>query len=194
MHKGLNAVIVLSVVGLILAATWLMDGHMGVWQKAAPDIETAEIAHETAPDIVLTDLAGKTTALRDYEGKVILLNFWATWCTPCIAEFPQFIKLARAMPEDVVILTVSIDDEKAAIGKFLKRYVPDYASVQNVKIFWDQDKKISQDLFQTIRVPETIIITPQMTMARKVAGLSVEWNGDEMKEYLLSLTKTKPDL
>lgn len=187
MHKGFNAIIVVVVIALILAATWLMDGHMGVWQKAAPVMKADAVAHERVPDVVLTDLQGASIALKDYQGKIILLNFWATWCTPCIAEFPQFLKLAQAMPEDVVILAVSIDDEKTAIGKFLKRYLPDYAAVENVQIFWDEDKKISQDLFQTVRVPETIIITPDMMMARKVAGLSVAWDGEEMKTYLAKM-------
>ena len=187
MHRGLNTVLVIIVIALTLGATWWMDGYRGVAQntKAAP--AGNERVHEPAPDITLTDMNGKPVRLHDYKGKIVLLNFWATWCTPCIAEFPQFIRLAQAMPDDLVILAVSIDDDKASIGKFLKRHVPGYATAKNVQIFWDHDKSVSQDLFQTVRVPETIIITPDMMMARKVAGLSIKWDSEETKKYLSGL-------
>lgn len=187
MHKSLNAALVIAITALTLGATWWMDGYRGVAQSTGTAPAETKSAYEPAPDITLTDMNGKPVRLRDYKGKIVLLNFWATWCTPCIAEFPQFIRLAQAMPDDLVILAVSIDDEKASIGKFLKRHVPGYAAAKNVQLFWDRDKSVSQDLFQTVRVPETIIITPEMMMARKVAGLSIEWDSKETKKYLSGL-------
>ncbi len=189
MHKGLNAALVMVVIALTLGATWWMDGYRGVMQSAGTDPAKIKVAYEPAPDITLTNMNGKAVRLHDYKGKVVLLNFWATWCAPCIAEFPQFIRLARAMPDDLVILAVSIDDDKASIGKFLKRHVPGHTAVKNVQLFWDHDKSVSQDLFQTVRVPETIIITPSMMMARKVAGLSIEWDSEETKKYLSGLKR-----
>lgn len=187
MHKALNTALVLVVIALTLGATWWMDGYRGVAQNTGTAPAETVAAHEPAPDITLSNMNGKPARLHDYKGKIVLLNFWATWCTPCIAEFPQFIKLAQAMPDDLVILAVSIDDDKASIGKFLKRHVLGHAAAKNVHIFWDRDKSVSQDLFQTVRVPETIIITPEMMMARKVAGLSIEWDSDETKKYLSGL-------
>lgn len=188
MHRGWNIMIGMLVIVLTLATTWLLDGHRGV--KSPQAIKAAAVAttYEAAPNVTFTDLRGKPVKLHNYRGKIVLLNFWATWCAPCIAEFPQFIKLAQAMPEDVMILAVSIDEDKTNIETFMKRYVPDYATTKNLKLLWDHDKSISQDLFQTVRVPETIIITPNMMMARKVAGLSIEWDSDETKKYLAGLT------
>jgi len=188
MHRIVNAGLVMTAIILTLGVTWLMDGHNGISrmnQENTPVSETRQ--HEQAPDIILTALNNDKIRLYDYKGKIVLLNFWATWCTPCIVEFQQFIKLALMMPDDLVILAVSVDDDKANIGKFLKRHVPDHEQAKNVQIFWDQDKSISQDLFQTVRVPETIIIAPDMTMARKVAGLSIQWDSEETKNYLSSL-------
>lgn len=190
--KIINSALAVSVLGATLAATWLMDGHQGVITATPPSAavtQTDNIVMEAAPPVTLTALDGTTTPLHDYEGKIVLLNFWATWCTPCIAEWPQFIKLAQAMPDELVILTVSIDDEKAKIAPFMARYAPHYRDVANIKLFHDGDKSVSQDLFQTVRVPETVIITPQMTMARKVAGLSLEWDSEDTKKYLRSLLK-----
>lgn len=187
MHKGLNALIVIIIVGLTLGATWMMDGYNGVvaGKKSAPAVVQDTL--QPAPAVTLTDLNGKSVDLHDYKGKIVLLNFWATWCTPCIAEFPQFVRLAQAMPDDLVILAVSIDDDPSVIGKFMQRYVKGHENTKNLKLFTDADKKVSQDIFQTVRVPETIIITPEMMMARKVAGLSIEWDSDETKKYLAGL-------
>lgn len=187
MHRGWNVIIGTLVIVVTLATTWMMDGHTGVKTKSAEKAAPDTAAYEPAPEVTFTDLNGKPVKLHEYSGKIVLLNFWATWCTPCIAEFPQFIRLAQAMADDVVILAVSIDDEEANIEKFLKRYVPEAVTTNNVQLLWDRDKKISQDLFQTVRVPETIIITPNMMMARKVAGLSIEWDSDETKKYLAGL-------
>lgn len=190
--KIINSALAVSVLGATLAATWLMDGHQGVITATPPSAAMTQadsIAMEAAPHVILTALDGTTTPLHDYEGKIILLNFWATWCTPCIAEWPQFIKLAQAMPDELVILTVSIDDEKAKIAPFMTRYARHYRDAANIRLFHDADKSVSQDLFQTVRVPETLIITPKMTMARKVAGLSLEWDSEDTKKYLRSLLK-----
>lgn len=187
MHRGLNTILIIAIIALTLGATYLMDGHNGVMTGGNAKAPITADIQQPAPDIILTDLSGKQVRLHDYKGKIVLLNFWATWCTPCIAEFPQFVNLAKAMPDDLVILAVSIDDDPAVIPKFMKRYVAGYESAKNLKLFSDRDMKISQDMFQTVRVPETIIITPKMMMARKVAGLSIAWDSDETKNYLAGL-------
>ena len=190
--KIINTALAFVVLGATLAATWLMDDHQGVITATptAAVIKPADTAaNEPAPHVTLTALDGTTAQLHDYEGKIVLLNFWATWCTPCIAEWPQFIRLAQAMPDDLVILTVSIDDDKDKIAPFMKRYAAEHHKAANIKLFHDADKSVSQDLFQTVRVPETVIITPEMTMARKVAGLSLEWDSMDTKAYLRSLLK-----
>lgn len=187
MYRILNAGLMIAVVTLTLVATWLMDGHNGINHVNHNIAKPETRAREQAPDITLTDLNNNQIKLHDYKRKVVLLNFWATWCAPCIVEFQQFIKLAQVMPDDLVILAISVDDDKTNIGKFLKRHVPGHERAKNVRIFWDQNKSISQDLFQTVRVPETIIITPDMTMARKVAGLSIKWDSEETKKYLSDL-------
>jgi len=188
MDKLLNISLVLGVIALTLGATWLMDGHNGAPE---PDIVSSRNAYTPdytlAPDAILTDLSGSEVKLHDYAGKVILLNFWASWCAPCIVEFQQFINLANMMPDDIVILAVSVDDERRDIDKFIAKRIPDYKSVPNLKLFHDRDKSVSLDLFQTAKVPETIIITPQMMMARKIAGLSIEWDNEDTRRYLSGL-------
>jgi cytochrome c biogenesis protein CcmG/thiol:disulfide interchange protein DsbE len=64
---------------------------------------------QTAPDFTLQDLDGNPVSLSDYEGKVIMVNFWATWCGPCRMEIPGFIELQNTYSNDLVIVGVSMD-------------------------------------------------------------------------------------
>jgi len=64
-----------------------------------------------APDFALMDASGKTVRLSDYRGKVVLLNFWATWCAPCKAEVPWFVDLQKTYEDDLVVLGVSFDED-----------------------------------------------------------------------------------
>jgi cytochrome c biogenesis protein CcmG/thiol:disulfide interchange protein DsbE len=66
---------------------------------------------ERAPDFTLTDAGGKEVQLSDYRGKVVLLNFWATWCEPCKAEVPWFVDLQKTYKDDLVVLGVSFDED-----------------------------------------------------------------------------------
>ncbi len=62
-------------------------------------------------DFTIKDLDGKDVSLTSYKGKVILLNFWATWCGPCKAEIPGFVELQSKYKNDLVVVGYSVDDE-----------------------------------------------------------------------------------
>jgi peroxiredoxin len=73
---------------------------------------------QTAPDFALTDLSGKTVRLADFKGKVVLLDFWATWCAPCREEIPEFVELQKQYAErGFILLGVALDEEGAAVVK-----------------------------------------------------------------------------
>ena len=97
--------------------------------------------------------------------------------------------MAQKLPEEVIIVFVSTDDRKTDIERFLKKMNQKQLAQDNVLIAWDQDKKISQDLFQTFRLPETILISPDLVMKDKIIGADVQWDGKEMLERLRSLYK-----
>ena len=91
----------------ILAALSLLFGAFAMTPPA--------LAAEKAPDFTLKDMNGKTVSLSDFRGKVVLVTFWATWCTPCKAEMPHFQRMYKAHKGDgLVILGISIDDAKMA--------------------------------------------------------------------------------
>lgn len=175
---------------LLSIAGYSLYTDTGFHGQTVPEAPQTTGNGERAPDFSFTTLQGKSRTLHELQGKAIVLNFWATWCSPCVIEFPQMLNMAQKLPEEVIIVFVSTDDRKTDIERFLKKMNQKQLAQDNVLIAWDQDKKISQDLFQTFRLPETILISPDLVMKDKIIGADVQWDGKEMLERLRSLYKT----
>jgi cytochrome c biogenesis protein CcmG, thiol:disulfide interchange protein DsbE len=132
-----------------------------------------------APDFTVQDSDHKVT-LSQFHGQVVVLNFWATWCPPCVEETPSLVQMqARLKPKGVVVLAVSIDDDGAAYHKFLKEYGVNMVTVR------DEARKASS-LYGTFGWPESYIIDRQGVIRRKFIG-AVDWASPEVTDYLSKL-------
>jgi cytochrome c biogenesis protein CcmG/thiol:disulfide interchange protein DsbE len=132
-----------------------------------------------APDFTVQDVDRKVT-LSELRGKTVVLNFWASWCGPCIAETPSLVAMSRKMRDrNVVVLAVSVDEDDSAYHKFIKEQGMDMLTVR------DAEKK-SNDLYGTHVFPETYIIDRNGVLRRKVIG-EMNWTALEMTEYLTKL-------
>jgi cytochrome c biogenesis protein CcmG/thiol:disulfide interchange protein DsbE len=132
-----------------------------------------------APDFTVQDSDHKVT-LSQFRGQVVVLNFWASWCPPCIEETPSLVQLqARLKSKGVVVLGVSIDDDAEAYHKFLKDYSVNMVTVR------DEAKK-TPTLYGTFGWPETYIIDRNGVIRRKFIG-AVEWTSPEIVDYLSKL-------
>lgn len=122
-------------------------------------------AGSEAPDFTLQDLNGKQVSLKDYRGKVVFLNFWATWCKPCGEEMPSMQALYSTLQgKPFEILAVSVDkDGRDAVAEFAKSYGITFP------ILLDGKGK-TKELFKTTGVPETFIIDQNGIVAEKVWG------------------------
>jgi peroxiredoxin len=100
----IGLVIVLGGIWIIFSQTMRADSPAGA---AASDLEPAPIAGHPAPDFELQTLEGETLRLSDYQGQPVLVNFWATWCGPCRAEFPDFQEAYVNNADDLVIIGVN---------------------------------------------------------------------------------------
>ena len=74
------------------------------------------------PPLALADLHGKRIDLADFRGKIVVVNFWATWCVPCREEMPSLAALAKRMPGEIVVLAVDVGEARARVDRFLERY------------------------------------------------------------------------
>src|ERR1700681_3557567 len=97
----------------------------------------ASIAGKPALDFPLT-LAGKSERLSDLKGKVLVLNFWATWCPPCVQETPSLSEFAKAYAgKGVVVMGVSVDKDEKLYRAFLERFHPGFLTARDMKIHED---------------------------------------------------------
>src|SRR5690242_21721774 len=103
----------------------------------------------TAPDFTIQD-SDRTVALHDYRGQVVVLNFWTTWCEPCIVEMPSLVRLQKQMGPKVTVLAVSTDEDETAYHNFLRKYGIDFLTVRD-------RNGTRADLYGTTGQPETFI-------------------------------------
>ena len=132
-----------------------------------------------APDFTVQDSDHKVT-LSQFRGQVVVLNFWATWCPPCIEETPSMVNMQTHLKsKGVVVLAVSIDADDAAYHKFLKDYNVNMITVR------DEPRKAAS-LYGTFGWPETYVIDRSGVIRRKFIG-AVDWTSPEIVEYLSRL-------
>jgi cytochrome c biogenesis protein CcmG/thiol:disulfide interchange protein DsbE len=113
-------------------------------------------AVDKAPDFALKTFDGKMVKLSDYKGKVVIIDFWATWCPPCRKGIPDLISIQNEYKKDVVIIGISLDSEKTIkdVPGFVKSYqinypivygnekvVTDYGGIQGIPTSFIVDKK-----------------------------------------------------
>jgi peroxiredoxin len=100
-------------------------------EQTTPSTVKPVAARQTAPEFALKDVNGATVRLSDYRGKVVLLNFWATWCGPCKMEIPWFIEFEQANKDrGFAVIGVSMDDEGWAVVKpFLAEWSINYRTL-----------------------------------------------------------------
>jgi peroxiredoxin len=132
---------------------------------------------QVAPDFNLSDGSTKIH-LADYRGKVVLVNFWATWCGPCIEEIPSLLDLHHAYP-DLAILAVSVDEDPDAYSQFLTRRHVDFTTVRD-------PSESAAKLFHTEQWPETYVIDRKGIIRRKFIGAQ-DWTNPEVREFLKGL-------
>lgn len=132
----------------------------------------------TAPDFTVQD-SDRTVSLHDLKGKVIVLNFWASWCKPCVDEMPSLVALQQLEGPKVAILAVSTDKSEKDYHQFLQDYRINLLTVR------DPAEK-SSHLYGTTGQPETFIIDPSGKIRRKFSG-PVNWASPEILEYLSKL-------
>ena len=126
------------------------------------------------------ELNGKPARLSELRGKVVVLNFWATWCPPCVQEMPALSRLhQQILASGGMVLGISVDDDDAKYQKFL---VDHQISFPNYR---DPTKNISAS-YGSYMFPETYIIDRNGKLARKIIGPQV-WDSPEMIAYLKRL-------
>ena len=132
-----------------------------------------------APDFSVQDAQNKVS-LSQFRGQIVVLNFWATWCAPCVEELPSLVEMQRRLKDKgVTVLAVSVDVDEGAYKQFVKDH--------NVSLLTVRDPSgKSNGLYGTFKFPETYIIDRKGVMRRKFIG-AVAWTEPEITDFLSKL-------
>ncbi len=127
-----------------------------------------------APAFRLPSLAGGQVDLASQRGKVVVLNFWATWCPPCVEEMPSLERLYRTLsPEGLSVVAVACDDDQADVQKFVSQHG------LTLPVLIDLGGRVAGDDYRTTGYPETFLLDRQGRIVRHVVGPE-EWDSPEM--------------
>ena len=117
-----------------------------------------------APEFTVTDIDGKKLALSDYKGKVVLLDFWATWCTPCRAEIPHFVEMQQKYgPQGFQVVGISMDDDAKPVKEFYRQFNMNYPVAVG-------DDKLAQSFGGVLGLPVNFIIDREGRIHAKYLG------------------------
>jgi thiol-disulfide isomerase/thioredoxin len=124
-----------------------------------------------APAFTLKSLQDKDTALADYKGKVVVLDFWATWCGPCVASLPHLDKLAKEKADDgVVVFAVNLEEEKDDVQKFITK------KKLSLNVLLDTDGAVGKQ-YKATAIPQTVVIGKDGVVKKVFVGISPEGPG-----------------
>jgi len=154
-----------ALVGLLLLASCNTGSH-------PPRIGNA------APDFTITD-SQRTVTLSQLRGKPVVLNFWATWCPPCVGEMPSLVQLQKQLGDKVTILAVSEDADDAAYKQFVRDHNVDLLTIRDVA-------QKTNEVYGTFKFPETYVIDRNGTVVRKFIG-ATDWTSPDIIAYLNKL-------
>src|SRR5437773_6179006 len=142
--------------------------------------ERVVVVGDSAPDFSIKADNGRTVTLSNFGGKLLVLNFWATWCPPCIEELPSLDAFQRRFANSgVVVLGISIDKDEKVYRDFLAKVRVSFLTAR------DPENKINAE-YGTLKVPETYIIDGRGKVLRKIIS-NTDWMNDRMLKDVESL-------
>jgi len=140
--------------------------------------ERVVVAGDSAPDFTITAENGRAVSVPNFGGKLLVLNFWATWCPPCVEETPSLSKFAQDYAsKGVVVLGVSVDKDETAYKRFLQKFQPEFLAARDLKLHEDYGTNI---------YPESYIIDAKGKVVLKIADFA-DWNDPKLRQYIDSL-------
>jgi peroxiredoxin len=154
----------------------------------AVSLEALPQVGKPAPDFALTDMDGKKVTLSGYKGKVIVLNFWATFCGPCKEEMPSLNNLFLALKKDgLIVVAISTDDSEKPVQSFIK------AKSIAFPVLIDKDQQVFFDRYGILGLPTTFIIDREGIIREKILG-DRPWDSPDMKAKIGTLlSKNRKD-
>ncbi|MGP3785119.1 MULTISPECIES: TlpA family protein disulfide reductase [unclassified Paenibacillus] len=151
--------ILIGIAALLTAAWAIYQGNLSSDTQRIGAIEIGAVA----PEFTAVNSAGEQVKLSDYRGKVVMINFWASWCTPCVREMPMINQIAQTYQEDVQTLFVNVGEAKGTIREFMNKQQFDFP------VIIDVTGKVS-GLYRITGLPATMIIDQEGMFSHILLG------------------------
>jgi thiol-disulfide isomerase/thioredoxin len=167
--------------GAALTIFLVASGASSAAESRAPAPERTQLGEfvpapgpSPAPTVPLTDAAGNTANLSDFQGKLVLVNLWATWCEPCLREMPSLERLQSRLGERIAVLAVS---EDRGGSKVVEPFV-DKLGLKIVKTYIDPKSAVGH-AFEVRGLPTSILIDRKGRVLGRVEG-AAEWDSPKI--------------
>lgn len=172
----------------LVAVWWLLKIKFEANTTPESISYVARFEKEGVPAITAPDLDGHAFDLASVKAPVVIVNFWASWCGPCVEEFPSMLKLVDSMKGKVAIVAVSMDDDEKDLRAFTKLFkVPK----PGFEVLWDREKKV-MGVYGVGKLPESYIVGPDRKLIRKVLGIE-NWATPNAVAYFNSLAEKRAE-
>ena len=153
---------------------------LALWASFAGAQELRPWSGGAAPPLALHDLEGRAHRLEDYRGKVVLINFWATWCDPCREEMPSMNKLRAALAgRPFAILAVNLAESEARIRRFMERVPLDFP------VLLDRNTAVAK-AWQARILPASFVVGPDGRIRYSALG-ELDWTKERVRTAILEL-------
>jgi cytochrome c biogenesis protein CcmG/thiol:disulfide interchange protein DsbE len=147
---------------IVLVAVFYLAGH----RRPAAMTNVSGGNHPVAPAFLLTDLNGRRLELSNYRGKVVLLDFWATWCAPCRTEIPHFVELQKQYgTQGFQVVGISMDDGPKPVREFYDRFHLNYPVAMG-------DEQVADAYGGILGLPVNILVSRDGRICARHAGLT----------------------
>lgn len=159
-----RAPVIAGIVGVVMVALIVLFVTAGGASDPLAN-DTNQLVGKPAPDIEATDTEGRAFRIGDYRGRWLLVNFFATWCAPCIKEHPELVSFAEAHSRlgDASVVSVAYNDEPSAVQSFFDERGGDWAVIA------DTENDFSID-YAVVGLPESYLVDPDGTVVHKFVG------------------------
>jgi thiol-disulfide isomerase/thioredoxin len=174
----------MGAVALAVALIWMApgidphDANLGSAEHPGEPEDAELIGKPARLDFVLKDMNGADVDMQRYKGKIILLNFWATWCGPCKAEIPSLVELQEQYAGDLVVLGLSIDDPAEKLLPYAAEYKMNYPVLVGGR------EDVQEAYGPLFGVPVTVVIDREGTIAVKHSAMASK---EQLERYIKSV-------